>query len=60
MDFALNHIELILALLWYILSAIASELSLPKEDSPLWYKIVFHSIQVITGALARSRAGKVK
>ena len=60
MDFALNHIELILALLWYILSAIASELSLPKEDSPFWYKIVFHSIQVITGALARSRAGKVK
>ena len=34
MDFALNHIEIILALLWYILSAVASELSLPKEDSP--------------------------
>lgn len=58
MDFALNHPELILVAAWYVLSAVASEMPLPKKDSSLLYKGAFHTVQIVTGALARARAGR--
>ena len=58
MDFALNHIEIILALLWYILSAQASKMSLPTKDSSFKYKAAFYTLQIVTGALERAKAAK--
>ena len=53
MEWIINHPEIALAGAWYVLSAVANRMPLPKKEDRWIYKATFETLHVITGALDR-------
>ncbi len=44
---------LIFILLWWTFSAITSALPTPRDEGPLWYKVIFKFCHTFSGSLVR-------